>query len=141
MRDSEQIYHQRSFLQKSENNVLLLLIWSSIVHDQSLRVLSEWASSVDDLKLYQQLVENLRNSQRIEQLALILAVLVCHQRLLSYTLNDTAQLVKDDYLIDLDFLLNDQLLSIRRMIFERMSFSFLQVLDIFENEYENMIQS
>lgn len=26
------------------------------------------------------------------------------------------------------------------MIFKRMSFSFLQVLDIFENEYENMIQ-
>ena len=71
---------------------------------------------------------------------MILAVLVCHQRLLSYTLNDTAQLVKDDYLIDLDFLLNGQLLSNRRMIFERMSFSFLRVLDIFENEYENMIQ-
>jgi len=92
------------------------------------------------LKLYQQLVEDLRNSQRIEQLALILAVLVCHQRLLSYTSNDTAQLVKDDYLIDLDFLLNGQLLSNRRVIFERMSFSFLRILDIFENEYENMIQ-
>ncbi len=140
MKGSEQIYHQRSFIWKSENNVLLLLTWSSIVHDQPLRVLSEWASSVDDLKLYQQLVENLQNSQRIEQLALILAVLVCHQRLLSYTSNDTAQSVKDDYLIDLDFLLNDQLLSNRRMIFERMSFSFLRVLDTFENEYENMIQ-
>ncbi len=140
MRGSEQIYHQRSFLRKSENNVLLLLTRSSIVHGQSLRVLSEWASSVDGLKLYQQLVENLQNSQRIEQLALILAVLVCHQRLLSYTSNDTAQLVKDDYLIDLDFLLNDQLLSNRRVIFERMNFSFLWILDIFENEYENMIQ-
>ncbi len=69
-----------------------------------------------------------------------LAVLVCHQQLLSYTLNDTAQLIKGDYLINLDFLLNDQLLSNRRMIFKRMSFSFLRVLDIFENEYENMIQ-
>lgn len=140
MKDSEQIYHQCSFLRKSENNVLLLLTWSSIVHDQPLQVLSEWASSVDDLKLYQQLVEDLWNSQRIKQLALILAVLMCHQRLLSYTLNDTAQLVKDDYLTDLNFLLNDQLFSNSRMIFERMSFSFLRVLDIFENEYKNMIQ-
>lgn len=140
MKDSKQIYHQHSSLWKSENNVLLLLTWSSIVHDQSLWVLSEWASSVDNLKLYQQLIENLQNSQRIEQLALILAVLMYHQRLLSYTSNDTAQLVKDDYLIDLDFLLNDQLFSNRRMIFKRISFSFLQVLDIFENEYENMIQ-
>ena len=140
MRGSEQIYHQRSSLRKPENNVLLLLTWSSIVHGQPLRVLSEWASSVDGLKLYQQLVEDLRNSQRTEQLALILAALVCHQQLLPYTSNDTAQSVKGDYLTDLDFLLNDQLLSNRRMIFERMGFSFLRVLDTFENEYENMIQ-
>ncbi len=80
MGGSEQIYHQRSSLRKSENNVSLLLTWSSIVHGQPLRVLSEWASSVDGLKLYQQLVGDLRNSQRTEQLAMTLAALVCHQR-------------------------------------------------------------
>ncbi len=42
---------------------------------------------------------------------MILAVLLYHEQLLSYTSNDTAQLVKDSYLIDLNFLLNDQLLS------------------------------
>ncbi len=118
----------------------MLLTWSSIVHGQPLRVLSEWASSVDGLKLYQQLVENLRNSQRTEQLALTLAALVCHQRLLPYTSNDTAQPVKGDYLTDLDFLLNGQLLSNRRMVFERMGSSFLRVLDTFGDEYEDMIQ-
>ncbi len=137
---SEQIYHQRPSLRKPENNVLLLLTWSSIVHGQPLRVLSEWASSVDGLKLYQQLVGDLRNSQRTEQLALTLAALVCHQRLLPYTSNETAQPVKGDYLTDLDSLLNGQLLSNRRMVFERMGFSFLRVLDTFGDEYEDMIQ-
>ncbi len=140
MGGSEQIYHQRPSVRKPENNVLLLLTWSSIVHGQPLRVLSEWASSVDGLKLYQQLVGDLRNSQRTEQLALTLAALVCHQRLLPYTSNDTAQPVKGGYLADLDFLLNGQLLSNRRMVFERMGFSFLRVLDTFGDEYEDMIQ-
>ena len=140
MGGSEQIYHQRPSLRKPENNVLLLLTWSSIVHGQPLRVLSEWASSVDGLKLYQQLVGDLQNSQRTEQLALTLAALLCYERLLPYTSNDTAQPLKGSYLADLDFLLNGQLLSNRRMVFERMGFSFLRVLDTFGDEYEDLIQ-
>ncbi len=140
MRGSEQIYHQRSFLRKPENNVLLLLTWSSIAHGHPLQVLSEWANSVDGSKLYQQLLENLRSSQSVEQLALILAALVCHQRLLPYTSNDTAQPVKGGYLADLNFLLNGQDLSNTRMIFEKMGFSYLRVLDTFEDMYEDMVQ-
>lgn len=140
MKGSDQIYHQRSSLRKSENNVLLLLTWSSIAHGQPLQVLSEWASSVDGSKLYQQLVEDLRNSQDVEQLALILAALVCHQRLLPYFSNDTAQPAKGGYLADLNFLLNGQLLSNRRVVFERMGFSFLRVLDTFGNKYKDMVQ-
>ncbi len=71
---------------------------------------------------------------------MILAALVCYQRLLSYTSNDTTQLVKDNYLIDLNFLLNGQDLSNTRMIFEKMGFSYLRILNTFEDMYKDIVQ-
>jgi len=86
------------------------------------------------------MIRDLQPFQKSKQLALTLAVLLCHARLLSYTSNDTAQLIKDCYLIDLDALLNDHSLSNRRVIFERMNSALLHILHIFEDEYRNMIQ-
>jgi hypothetical protein len=86
------------------------------------------------------MIRDLQPFQKSKQLALILAALLCHARLLPYTSNDTAQLIKDCYLIDLDALLNDHSLSNRRMIFERMNSALLHILHTFEDEYRDMIQ-
>ena len=118
----------------------MLLTWSSIAHGQPLRVLSEWASSGDGLELHQQMIRDLQPSQKPEQLALTLAALLCHARLLPYTSNDTAQPIKGCYLADLDALLNGHSLSNRRVVFERMGSALLHILHTFGDEYRDMIQ-
>jgi hypothetical protein len=50
--NSEQTYRTFPPLQKPENNVLLLLTWSSMADGPHLRVFTEWASSKDGLNLY-----------------------------------------------------------------------------------------
>ena len=137
-RNSEHTYHRRPSLRKSENNVLLLFTSSSTFHDQHLRVLSEWANSKNTFSLCQRLIEDFQNSQESEQLVLILTALLCHKRLLLYTSNDIVQPFNDCYLVDLDVLLNDKYLSNRRAVFERMKFSFLRILIILDDEYEDM---
>ena len=140
MRGSEHTYHQRPSLRKPENNVLLLLTSSSTFHGRHLRVLSEWANSGNTLSLSQRLVDDFQNSQEPEQLVLILAALLCHERLLPYTSDDTVQPLNGCYLVDLDVLLNGKSLSNRRVIFERMCFSFLRVLTTLGDEYKDMTQ-
>lgn len=94
----------------------------------TLRVLSEWASSGDTLNLRQRPVGDFQNSQEPEQLALVLAALLCHRRLLPYTSDDTVQPINGCYLSDLDVLLSGKSLSNQRTVFERLGFSFLRVL-------------
>jgi hypothetical protein len=140
MRASEHTYHRYPSLRKPENNILLLLTWSSITHGRPLRVLSEWASSEDTLNLYQRLIGDFQKSQEPEQLVLILAALLCHGRLLPYTSNDTAQPINGCYLADLDILLSGKSLSNQRTVFERLGFSSLRVLTTFGDEHEDIIQ-
>ena len=138
--DSEHIYSRCPSLQKPENNILLLLTWSSIVHGRPLEVLSEWASSGESLKLSQRLMGDLQNPQGAEQLALTLVALLCHERLLPYTSNDTTRPINGCYLADLHVLFNSKSLSNQRAVFERMGFSFLRVLPTFGDDYADMIQ-
>lgn len=140
MRVSEHAYHRRPSLRKPENNVLLLLIWSSTTHGRALRVLSEWASSGDALNLYQRMIGDFQHPQEPEQLALTLAALLCHGRLLPYTSDDTIQPINGCYVADLAVLLRGMSLSNRRTVFERIAFSFLRVLTALSDEYEDMIQ-
>ncbi|KAL8788260.1 MAG: hypothetical protein Q9213_001780 [Squamulea squamosa] len=63
-----------------------------------------------------------------EGFALILAALLCRERLLPYTADDTTQPTGGSYLADFDAILNDQPISNRRAVFERMIFSLLRVL-------------
>lgn len=137
---SEYTYHRCSSLRKPENNITLLLTWSSSIHGRPLWMLSEWASSEEVLNLCQRLVRDFQDSQKPEQLALILAALLCRGRLLSYTSKDTARLINGCYLADLGVLLNDESLSNQRTIFERIGFSFLRVLITLGDEYESIIQ-
>lgn len=103
-------------------------------------MLSEWASSADAVNLCQRLVRDFQNSQNPEQLALTLAALLCHGRLVPYSSKDTAQPINGCYLADLDVLLNGESLSNQRTVFERIGFSFLRVLATLGDEYEDMVQ-
>lgn len=92
------------------------------------------------MNLCRRLIEDFQDIQESKQLVLILVVLLCHERFLSYISNDIVQLISDCYLVDLNVLLSDKSLSNQRTIFERVSFSFLRVLASFDDKYENIIQ-
>ena len=137
--DSEHIYHRLSSLRNQKHNVLLLLSWSFTYHDQILEVLSDWAKSKESLKLYQRLIEDLWLQQTSEEFTLILAALLCRERLLSYAMNNIAQSIEDSYLTDFDAILNAQDFSNRRVVFEQMLLSLLRVLCTLEDS-ENLLE-
>jgi hypothetical protein len=126
--DSEHTYRRLPSLRKEENNILVLLTWSSTYHGQTLEVLSDWMKSEESLDLYQRLIEDLWLQQTPEEFALTLAALLCRERLLPYTVDDTAQPIGGSYLADLDAILNGQVISNRRTVFEQMILSLVRVL-------------
>ncbi len=136
--DSEHTYRRIPSLRKEKNNILLLLTWSSTYHGQSLKVLSDWIKSEGSLKLYQRLIEALWLSQTPEEFALTLAALLCRERLLPYTVDDTTQPIGGSYLVDLDAILNGQDISNRRTVFEQMILSLLRVLYTLETSEETV---
>ena len=69
-----------------------------------------------------------------------LAALLCRERLLPYTSDDTTQPIYCCYLADFDVLLSGESLSNRRTVFERIGYSFLRVLATLGDKYEDMIQ-
>ena len=126
--DSEHTYRRLPSHRKEENNILVLLIWSSTYHGQTLEVLSDWIKSEESLNLYQRLIEDLWLQQTPEEFALTLAALLCRERLLPCTVDDTAEPIGGSYLVDFDAILNGQDISNRRTIFERMILSLVRVL-------------
>ena len=126
--NSEHIYRQLSSLRKEENNILVLLTWSFMYHDQILKVLSDWIKSKENLNLYQRLIEDLWLEQTFEEFALTLTALLCRKRLLFYIMNDIAQFVENSYVTNFDAILNDEDIKNRRTIFEQMILSLLRVL-------------
>ena len=93
-------------LSKPENNVSLLLAWSTMVSSRQLEVLSDWACSADDWAQYKQLVRDFQGAQSVEQLALTMTALVNYRRLLPDLLNHPDHPIKSIYLADLDALLH-----------------------------------
>ena len=140
MGDSEEAYHQCPSLRLPGNNILLLLSWSSRVSGKPLEILTKWASMGKTSDLYQQLTRDFQNSQTTEQLGLIVIACVCHERLLPHSTNDTIKPIKGSYLADLDALLKGQTLSNKRTVFESIAFSFLRVLNTFDDKNINLIQ-
>lgn len=103
-------------------------------------VVSEWAASDDGLDLYQRLIKDVQDSHSAEQLALTLAALLCHKRLLPYPPNEAKNSTKGSYLADFDALLKGEPIRNERAVFERMIFSFLRVLEAFGDEYHDIRQ-
>ncbi len=99
-------YHEFLSLSHSENDVLLLLVWSSDCHDRALRALHAWAISEDDKQLYWRLIHDLCSEKATAQIVLSLAVFVFLLRLLFYEFNKSCS-VEANYLRDFLSLLND----------------------------------
>jgi len=123
-----QIYHQSKSLQRSENDILVLLTWSSI-DSRAQRVLSEWAASDAGCSTYRRMISDVRNPQTVEQLGLTLVAILCYHRLLPFTSTECTQPVNGSYLGDFDALLNGKPTRNERAVSERMVFSLLRVLD------------
>ncbi len=112
-------YHELSSLSHSENDVLLLLVWSSDCHGRVLRALHAWAISEDDKRLYWRLIHDLCSEKATAQIVLSLAAFVSLLRLLLYGFNKPCS-VKANYLRDFLSLLNDFLCNNIRAIVKHM---------------------
>ena len=78
--------------------------------------------------LYQRLIKDLWLEQTPEAFALTLGVMLCRERLLLYTEDDTVQPVGGSYLADFNSILNGQDISNKRAVFEQITLSLLRVL-------------
>ncbi len=112
-------YHEFLSLSHSENDVLLLLVWSSDCHDRALRALHAWAISEDDKQLYWRLIHDLCSEKATAQIVLSLAVFVFLLRLLFYKFNKSCS-VEANYLRDFLSLLNDFFCNNIRAIMKHM---------------------
>lgn len=126
---SEHTHQLFPSFKKPENNILLLLTWSSTIHGRPLQVLRGWASSGETSGLYRRLREDFQES---EQLTLILAALLCHERLCPYALNDTVELLFIYGLVDLGLHSSVKYLSNPRKVLKDVCYSFIRALEIFD---------
>ncbi len=112
-------YHELSSLNHSENDVLLLLVWSSDCHDRALQALHTWTISEDDKQLYWRLIHDLCSEKATAQIVLSLAVFVFLLWLLLYEFNKSCS-VEANYLRNFLLLLNDFLCNNIRVIMKHM---------------------
>jgi hypothetical protein len=75
------------------------------------------------------MIIDISKSQSLEQLGLILLAILCYQRLLPLTLNDSRGPVNGLYLVDFDALLKGEPLGNEQAVSERMVLSFLRILE------------
>ncbi len=116
---SAHTYHELSSLNHSENDVLLLLVWSSDCHDWALRILHAWTILEDDKRLYWRLIYDLRSEKASAQIMLSLVIFVFLLRLLLYEFNKSS--VEANYLWNFllllkDFLCNNIQTTLKHMI-------------------------
>ena len=120
---SEHKYEQIPSLNRSENNVLLLLAWSSECTGRALRALHAWAVSTDGQAVYRRLVEHLRLPSAPAQVALDLVALLSFLRVRTYGSSRTDE-AKPNHLSDFHSLLKGLPSSKARETIEHETWSF-----------------
>jgi hypothetical protein len=103
-----------------------------------IKILSKWAASEDGLSLYQRLTRDVQTSHTTEQLALTLAALIYHKRLLPYCLTDSTQSIRGSYLSNFDALIKGERLPNEQAVLERMLLSLLRVLETSIDGFQNI---
>ncbi len=134
MRSSAHTYHIFSLLSKPENNISLLVTWSTMLFNslmnfrRQLIIICEWANSEDEQNLYEQLAKDVQDFQNVKQLALNMAALMNYQWLCLNLSDNTDQPITGSYLVNLDSLFHDHSLENSERVAEQMVFAFVQVL-------------
>ena len=124
MRNSAYIYDLCPSPDRQANNAILFFAWSPKI--RNLPPLTKWVNSSEGGRLYERLIETLRNSRSVEQLLLTLAALVCFVRLLSWSPDETTEPVQGCYLADWDTLLKKNDLHNKPAVVKHISFSLLR---------------
>ena len=135
--NSAHIYHQLPSLARTDNDVLVLLTWSSIdstVH----QVVTEWVLSHDGRGVYERMINDLQSSQTCEQLGLTLASLLCYRRLLPTSQGITR--TTRGYLSDFDALLHCKFLNNERATLEQIILSIFRVFETSKDKFRNLRQ-
>ncbi len=134
MRSSAHTYHTFPSLRKPENNIPLLVTWSTMLSNslmdfrRQLVVICKWANSEDGQNLYEQLARDVQGSQNVQQLALNMAALMNYRRLRPDHWDNTYQPITGSYLVDLDTLFHGHSLGNSERVAEQMVFAFVRVL-------------
>lgn len=135
---SAHTYYTIPRLGKPENNVLLLLIWNTLVFCP-FKGLSDWTHSKDFWNLYKQLAEEFQVSQSVEQLALIMAPLMSRRRLRPDFLDYFDQPIRGSYLADLNTVLRSESLGNSGRVAEQMVFSLVRELSSSGDQFNDLI--
>jgi len=121
--NSEYTYEQIPSLNHSENNVLLLLVWSSDCTERALRALRAWAISEHGQAECRRLVEHLGLPRTPAQVALSLVALLSFLRLQPYGSSSTDE-AEANHLSDFHSLLKGSPSCKARETLEHVSWSF-----------------
>ena len=136
--DSAHIYHQHPSFKRTGNDLLVLLTLGSV--DSTVRrVVTEWAFSHGGRSAYERTISDLQDPQTCEQLVLILAALLCYQRLLD-TSQGTTGTTNGSYLADFNALLQCKPLNNEQATLEQMILSALRVLKTFKDQSQKLRQ-
>lgn len=133
--DSAQFFRQHPSLRTPENNILVLLAYCATIDREIARVLSNWTASSDGLSFYKVLAEEHQEPQTVQRLALSLATFLSYKQLLPHTSKEPTPPIRHSSLADFNALMNGSTLTNKREVFERMIFSFVQVLGTFGDEH------
>ena len=142
---SANTYHTFPSLQKSENSILLLLVWSTILSSSKenisheLKILCEWIDSEAGKNLYGQMCRDVQESQTVHQLSLITVALMIFRRLAPDTFDSFDQPIAGSYLEDLNNLFHGRAPGNSGKVVEQMIFALKRVLLGFENNYAELI--
>ena len=136
---STNVFLKLPTLSKPENNVSLLLTWSTMVSSRQIRVLSDWACSADSWDLHTQLVEAFQGSQSVEQLALTMTALVIYRRLLPDLSKHSDKPTKTIYLADLDAFLHGDCHGNLGRVMAQTVFALLRVLRSCADQFKGPI--
>ncbi|KKY22695.1 hypothetical protein UCRPC4_g03198 [Phaeomoniella chlamydospora] len=122
----ERLYYRRPLLKRADNDILVLLVWTSMIQDLCPRMISEWAVSDHGQTVYQRMLEEIQISRSPEQLALTLTALLCYLRLLPSPSKDVSQSINGCYLEDFNAAMDGHHLGNEMMVLERTLRSFEQ---------------
>ena len=137
--NSEMTSHTIPKFRKPENNRLLFLAWTTVLSDNQLKALSQWAGSEDGRNLYEQLIKEAQDSQNVEQFVLRMVALMNYRRLRPDFADHLDPIFNGSYLADLDTLFRGQSPGNSGRTVERMVCALVRVFKSLGDKFEDLV--